>query len=116
MARPISPLRRIPDVAKELDVPPGSLRNAAEEHGFLVRVGRAIRIDSDTLPELIERCRDKPKAPASSSAPTASGTFRDTGGKIRHNEALETAAKLKERSRSTSPPSTDRPGKLHRIK
>ena len=37
------------EAATQLGVPRASLRVAAEEYGFLVRMGRAVRIDPDTL-------------------------------------------------------------------
>ena len=42
-------LLTIDEAANELGVPAGSLRRAAERHGFLVRMGRAIRIDPNDL-------------------------------------------------------------------
>ena len=47
-------LLTIDEAANELGVPAGSLRRAAERHGFLVRMGRAIRIDADTLGKVWE--------------------------------------------------------------
>ena len=56
-------LLTIQEAAEQLGVPPGSLRTAAQRHGFLVRMGRAVRIDPNDLPELIRSCQDKPKDP-----------------------------------------------------
>ena len=88
-------LLTIDETAAELGVPPGSLRTAAEKHGFVVMMGRARRIDPSTIPELIRKCRNEPVArhtddspaprPRVTAAPTRDGTQR----------ALESAAKLK---------------------
>ncbi|WP_299986633.1 excisionase family DNA-binding protein [uncultured Ruegeria sp.] len=50
----------IEEAAKLLNVPKGSLRSAAEKHGFLVRIGRAVRIDQDQLGDLVEKCKVAP--------------------------------------------------------
>lgn len=54
-------LLTIEQAAKLLNVPKGSLRTAAEEHGFIVRIGRAIRLDESQLGDLVERCKEPPK-------------------------------------------------------
>ena len=107
-------LLTIAEAVDELGVPPGSLRSAAQEHGFLVKMGRTTRIDPDTLPELIAKCRTPrdrdciatPRQACTSSAMTADTTQR----------ALEIAEQLKQRSRGTSRKGTDRSGQLHPIK
>ena len=108
-------LLTVEEAAAELGVPPGSIRTAARRHGLLVKMGRAVRIDPSTLPELIERCRDKPKDPDCTATSTACGPSAMTA-ESSSQQALEVAAKLKARSRRSSPRSTDRPGQLHRIK
>lgn len=50
-------LLTIEHASKLLNVPKGSLRSAAEEHGFLVRIGRAIRLDESQLGDLVEKCK-----------------------------------------------------------
>lgn len=50
-------LLTIEEAAQKLAVPYKSLRRAAVEHGHLIRIGRAIRIDADSLPDLVARCR-----------------------------------------------------------
>ncbi len=40
-------LLTIEQASKLLNVPKGSLRSAALGHGFLVRIGRAIRLDEN---------------------------------------------------------------------
>ena len=42
-------LLTIDEAAEQLGVPRGSLRAAAEEHGYLVRMGRSVRIDPNDL-------------------------------------------------------------------
>ena len=109
-------LLKIEEAAAELGVPPGSLRNAADAHGFLVRIGRALRIDPETLPELIELCRENPPEPACTFTPSAS-SFTSATEPSSSQRALEAAEKLKRRSRGTSPEGTGRPAaQLHRIK
>ena len=49
-------LLTIEAAAAELGVPCKSLRTAAEAHGYLIRMGRAIRLDREQLPELLRKC------------------------------------------------------------
>lgn len=58
----------VEQAAAELGVPKASLRAAAARHGMLVRIGRAVRLDPDTFEELLSRCRESQKAPASGGA------------------------------------------------
>ena len=106
-------LLTVPEAAAELGVKPGSLRSAAERHGLLIRMGRAVRIDPATFPELIEKCRDQQKAPASSAVTTASGTSA-TKAESSVQRALATAEKLKRHSRATSPKKAGQLVQLHR--
>lgn len=107
-------LLTIDEAANELGVPAGSLRRAAERHGFLVRMGRAIRIDADTLGELIEKCRENPQAHGCTStlngSSSTSATAADSSAR-----AQETGERLKLLSPGTSRNETGRPGQLHRI-
>jgi len=100
-------LLSIPEAAAELGVPPGSLRTAAEKHGLVVRMGRAIRIDQHDFEELIRKCQGDPKERdftiAAIKPTTLSGTETDS-----YLRARATAAKLKRRSRGTSPKKVDR--------
>ena len=70
-------LLTLEEAAAELGIRKGSLKTAAKRHGFLVRMGRAIRIDADTLGELIEKCRDSARDPASTDAATAASTLQN---------------------------------------
>ena len=67
----LAPLCAIKDAALALGVPKASLRTAAENHGFIVRMGRAVLLERDRLNELVKKCRDKPREPDSTSLPPA---------------------------------------------
>ena len=108
-------LLTLDEAANELGVPPGSLRSAAARHGLLVRMGRAIRVDPNDLPELIRSCQDKRKAPDCTAVEAASGPSA-TRADDSSQRALATAERLKGLSRGTSPERTGPPGQLHRIK
>ena len=108
-------LLTIDEAAAELGVPPGSVRTAAREHGLLVKMGRAVRIDPDDIPELIRSCRDQRRDPDSTAAPIAGTTSFETetdSCALAH----ETAEKLKRLSRGTSPRRAGNPARVHRIK
>lgn len=107
-------LLTLDEAATELGVKKGSLRSVAQQYGFLVKMGRCIRIDADTLGELIEKCRDSAKDPASTDAATPAFTSSGTvpGSTQR---ARETAERLKRLSPGTSRKGAARPGQLHRI-
>lgn len=102
-------LLTIDEAAQALGVPAGSLRTAARTHGFLIRMGRAIRIDPSDLQELIRSCQDLQQDRDSTGMSPRSGASATLGGNS-SQRALETAAKLTRRSRDTSPRRTDRPG------
>ena len=90
--------------ASELGVPKGSLKSAAEEHGFLVRMGRAIRIDRNDFSKLIIACRDQAKAHASTSSLIARTGTSEIPDSQTGQRAAQAASKLKRRSPPTSPP------------
>lgn len=50
-------LLTLKQAAAALNVPIGSLRRAAEQHGYLIKIGIAVRIREEELPALIEACR-----------------------------------------------------------
>lgn len=91
----VGPLLTIEKAAEILNVPKQSLRSAAQSHGMLVRMGRAVRIDPNQLRELIELCQGNRKDPA-----LTGGTQRESGASaIRAvptvQQARQTAARLK---------------------
>ncbi len=97
-------LYRIPELAKELDIPAESLRRAADEHGKLVQFGRAARILEDDIRELIDLCRVRGKAPdftmSIEKAERPSG--KSAMARPASRPGLTTAKKLKQNSQSTS--------------
>ena len=93
-------LLTIKEAAAELGVPKGSLKTAAKEHGFIVRMGRAQRIDRNDLAELVKTCRNTPKVPVSTADRTASTT--SATDRTASQRALETAERLKRLSPGTS--------------
>ena len=100
-------LLTLDEAAAELGIPRGSLRTAAQGHGLLVKMGRAVRIDPSDLPELIEKCRTQPKEPEFTAVRAESGSsVTPSEGTARR--ALETAERLKGLSRGTSRKGTDR--------
>jgi excisionase family DNA binding protein len=99
----MSPLLTIEEAAQQLGVPKGSLKTAAQEHGLLIRMGKALRIDPNSLKELIVKCREKPKEPASTGGKTKGFGSSVIQAAPTVQRALETAALLKTRSQPTSP-------------
>ena len=94
----------IDEAADDLGVPKASLRTAAQEHGYLVRMGRSLRLERDRLPELLKKCRDQPKERASTSSNTAPTGTSETPGSQIAQRAAQAAKKLKKRSEHTLPP------------
>lgn len=81
-------LLRIEAAAEKLDLPAKSLRDVAEEHGLLIRVGRALRLHPEDLEMLIELCRVPAKVSVSTPAPataenSSSSTVRPSVGQAR---------------------------------
>lgn len=88
--------------AREINVPAAALRKEADRHGLLVRFGRSVRIDPETIPELVKRCRSAPKAPVSTgTTPKANGSY-ETLADQKLQQAQQSAQMLKKGSRSTS--------------
>ncbi|MFG6566719.1 hypothetical protein ACGYLA_03035 [Sulfitobacter sp. 1A13679] len=100
----MSQLCKIEEVAAELGVPKASLRTAAETHGFLVRMGRAIRLERDRLPELLKKCRDQPKEQGSTNTSTRPTGTSSTPASPGGQRAAQAAAKLKKPSQRISQP------------
>ena len=79
-----------------------AVRQIAEDHGHLIKVGRKVCVLEEELPELIDKCRVKPKAPASTSAPTQARGSSETPDSQTGARARQVAQKLKRISRNTS--------------
>ena len=94
----------IEEAAELVGVPEASLRSAAETHGFLVRMGRAVRVERETLPKLVKKCLDQPKEQDSTSSSTARTGSSVTPGNQTAQRATQAAERLKKSSRHTSPP------------
>ena len=70
----IPKLLTIEAAAARLGVSRKGLRTVAEREGFIVRIGRKPLIDAATLGELVGKCRDQARAPASGGrAPRVTG-------------------------------------------
>jgi hypothetical protein len=107
-------LATLPEAAEELGVPMKSLRKVAEDHGFLVRIGRAVKIQRADYEGIIRACRSEPKERASTSARTTGFGSSAKTDALMSQQAHETAAMLKSRSRTTSPQGTAQVAQLHR--
>ncbi len=93
----------IDEAARQLGVPKGSLRTAAETHGFLVRMGRALRIDSNDFSRLVKKCQDQAREQGSTSSSTGhTGTSEIRASQTGQRAALA-AQRLKKSSQRTSP-------------
>ena len=69
-------LLTIAEAAAELRVSKRGLRAEAERHGYIVRIGRKPLLDAAQLGELVDKCRDHQREPASRGGETrATGTF-----------------------------------------
>ena len=109
-------LLTIAEAAEHLGIKPGSLRTAAEEHGFIVMMGRARRIDPETLSELIQKCRNTPNPQDYGESLRPESGMSATRARDNSQRALETAAKLKGLSRGSLRSATGQPAQVHRIK
>lgn len=95
-------LLTIAEAAEQLGVSVKGLRAAAEQHGFLVRIGRKPLLDAAQLGELVERCRDHPRESASrADAPRAIGKSATATRASRPGRRIED--ELTKRSPATSP-------------
>ena len=108
-------LLTIAEAAGLLGVPKDSLRSAAKQHRLLVRMGRAIRIDPNDIPELIRKCQETPKVHASTDDRVMAASISEKAPDS-CQRALETAAKLKASSPATSRHAIDQPkGRVIRL-
>lgn len=95
-------LLTIAEAAEQLGVSVKGLRAAAEQHGFIVRIGRKPLLDAAQLGELVERCRDNAREPASRGGETrATGTSGTARRESRPGRRIED--ELTNRSPATSP-------------
>lgn len=96
----------ITDAAKQLGAPKAVIARVAEDNGLLIMFGNRKRIDPNDLPEIMELCRSKPRALASTAArkPESGSSATPDAGSAR--QALASAEKLKNLSRNTSPSET----------
>lgn len=88
-------LLTIAQAAKVLNVPKASLLTEAQRHGFLVRMGRAIRIERESLGELVKKCRDQRREQSSTNLNTGRNTISETRDRVMSQRAAEVAARLK---------------------
>ena len=91
--------------AMRLGVPEKSLLAKAEEHGHLIRIGRAVRLREDELEELIDKCRIPAKARASTCENEKAETrsmLSSTATAQSSQRARATSESLKRLSRPTS--------------
>lgn len=97
-------LGTIDEIASEIGVPKKSLQKAAERHGYLIRIGRALRLDRNQITELLKKCQDPPKEPDSTSSLTDRTGTSATRGNPTGQRAAQAVQMLKKRSAPTSPP------------
>ncbi|WP_244918424.1 hypothetical protein [Phaeobacter gallaeciensis] len=97
-------LLTIDAAAAELGVPKGSLKTAAQEHGFLIKMGRATRIDRNDFPKLVKACQDQARAPACTNSNTGRTGTSETAEDQTSQRAAQAAQMLKKRSPPTSQP------------
>lgn len=107
-------LLTVDEAAAQQNIPAVALRREAEKPGLLVRFGRAVRIDPETMPELIQRCRNAPKARASTGIPQKASGSSETLADQRLQQARQSAQMLKSGSPSTSQKGTGRVVPLER--
>lgn len=98
----LPPLCSIQQAAATLGVPKASLRNAAETHGFIVRMGRAVLLESERLPDLVKKCRDQPKEQDSTNSNIVRTGTSETQANPTAARAARAATMLKKHSQHTS--------------
>jgi hypothetical protein len=96
-------LMTIDEAAKEIGVPKSSLKSAAQAHGLIIRMGRALRIDPNQLPELFRKCQDQQKGQGSTNSSTARIGTSETLAKPTAQRAADAAKMLKKPSPPTLP-------------
>lgn len=99
----------VAEAAQRLGFPRQTTERIARDLGLMIMAGNRKRIDPNDLPEIIQGCRSKPKAHASTVAVTrVSGSSGTPGGAIAQ-QAHEIAEKLKGRSQGTLQRKTSAP-------
>ncbi len=96
----------VEEAAAKVGVPPGSLRRAAQKHGYLVMMGRHPRIERRSLEELVQKCRVSPEVHESTSGRTPASTSSEMVDDT-CRQVLETAERLRQPSRDISCNETD---------
>ena len=97
------------EAAERLAFPIATTERVARDLGLLIMAGNRKRIDPNDLPEIMNSCRSERKDRASTSARTQAFGSSATPDAGTVQQALGIAAKLKGRSRSTSPTATSAP-------
>lgn len=90
--------------ASHLGVPEAALVRAAEEHGYVIAMGRARRIDPADMEALVEKCRVAPKVQGSTgeNAQAAPASGSSVTARKSNRPALRIAEKLKRALPATS--------------
>lgn len=94
----------VEDAARELGVPATGLRTEAKRHGYIIKIGRAIRLDRNQLGELLLKCQGQPKGQGSTNSNTARTGLSATRANPTGQRAAQAAQRLKKPSAHTSPP------------
>lgn len=79
-----------------------AIRNAAAEHGFLIKMGRGYGIDRNDYGRLLKKCRDQARVPDSTSTTTARNGTSSTPDADPAQRAAQAAKMLKKPSQRTS--------------
>lgn len=101
-------IRKISEVASALGLPNDSLKKISDKNGFTIQIGRTAFIKAEEVGELLETCRVKEKAPASTGAreKTESRSGKSEMARPALRPAQAAATMLKNSSRNTSKGST----------
>lgn len=100
----IKRLMTFDEAAKKTNVLVASLRKVSDDLGTTIRMGRSVRIDPDSLTEVIEKCRQPPKVRVSTRGPekTAAGSGKSETKQNEYRPALRASERLKSCSQNTS--------------
>ncbi|WP_253949225.1 hypothetical protein [Mangrovicoccus sp. HB161399] len=92
----------IPEAAKRLGAPKAVVERVAADLGLLIVFGKRKKIDPNDLPEIMNACRSKPRALASTAGKIPASTSSATPAAGSAQQALATAERLKRLSPATS--------------